>query len=67
MIIETILGLALSVINIGEGANAGTKILSALNTTAKIIEKSEKKEWKPSLHEEAHQIFKDAIREAGKQ
>jgi hypothetical protein len=63
--IETIFGLVLSVLSASESANTGTKIISALNTTAKVIEKTEKKEWKASLHEEAHQILKDAIREAG--
>ena len=65
--IETIFGLVLSVLSASESANTGTKIISALNTTAKVIEKTEKKEWKASLHEEAHQILKDAIKEAGKQ
>lgn len=64
--IETIFGLVLSVLSASESANTGTKIISALNTTAKVIEKTEKKEWKASLHEEAHQILKDAIKEAGK-
>ena len=67
MIIETIFSLVLSLASASETANTGTKILSALNTTAKIIEKTEKNEWKASLHEEGHQILKDIIREAGKQ
>jgi len=67
MIIETIFSLVLSLASASETANTGTKILSALNTTTKIIEKTEKKEWKASLHEESHQILKDIIREAGKQ
>jgi hypothetical protein len=67
MIIETIFSLLLSLASASETANTSTKILSALNTTAKVIEKTEKKEWKASLHEESHQILKDIIREAGKQ
>jgi len=67
MIIETIFSLVLSLASASETTNTSTKILSALNTTAKIIEKTEKKEWKASLHEESHQILKDIIREAGKQ
>ena len=67
MIIETIFSLVLSLASASETANTSTKILSALNTTAKVIEKTEKKEWKASLHEESHQILKDIIREAGKQ
>jgi hypothetical protein len=49
----------------GETANTGQKIISALNTTAKIIEKTEKKEWKASLHEEGYQITKDSILKMG--
>lgn len=67
MIIETVLGLLLSFASAGETANTSTKILSALNTTSKIIEKTEKKEWKASLHEESHQMLKDFIIEVGKQ
>jgi len=65
MIIETIFGLLLSLASASETANTSTKILSALNTTSKIIEKTEKKEWKASLHEEAHQITKDSILKMG--
>ena len=63
--IETIFGLVLSVLSASESANTGTKILSALNTTAKVIEKTEKKEWKASLHEEGYQITKDSILKMG--
>ena len=63
--IETIFGLVLSVLSASESANTGTKILSALNTTAKVIEKTEKKEWKASLHEEDYQITKDSILKMG--
>ena len=63
--IETIFGLILSVMSTGETANTSTKILSALNTTAKVIEKTENKEWKASLHEEGYQITKDSILKMG--
>jgi hypothetical protein len=63
--IETIFGLVLSVLSASESANTGTKILSALNTTTKVIEKTEKKEWKASLHEEGYQITKDSILKMG--
>ena len=63
--IETIFGIVLSVFSACESANGGAKILSALNTTAKIMEKTEKKEWKASLHEEGYQITKDSILKMG--
>jgi hypothetical protein len=66
MIIETIFSLLLSLASASETASTSTKVLSALNTTAKIMEKTEKKEWKASLHEESYQILKDTIKEAGK-
>jgi len=62
MIIETIFSLVLSLASASETTNTSTKILSALNTTAKIIEK---KEWKASLHEEGYQITKDSILKMG--
>ena len=65
MIIETIFGLLLSLASASETANTSTKILSALNTTSKIIEKTEKKEWKASAHEEGYQITKDSILKMG--
>ena len=65
MIIETIFGLVLSLASASETANTSTKILSALNTTAKIIEKTEKKEWKASMHEEGYQMTKDSIYKLG--
>jgi len=65
MIIETIFSLVLSFASASETANSSTKILSALNTTAKIIEKTENKEWKASMHEEGHQMTKDSIYKMG--
>jgi len=65
MNIGSILAGFLAVFTSGETANTGQKIISALNTTANIIEKTEKKEWKASLHEEGHQITKDSILKMG--
>jgi len=62
MIISTVFGFFLTIAGINETAVAGYKILTTANN---INEKTEKKEWKASLHEEAHQISKDVIREAG--
>jgi hypothetical protein len=55
----------LAIFTTGETANTGQKIISGLNTAAKIIEKSEKNEWKASLHEEGHQMTKDSILKMG--
>ena len=59
MIMSTVFGFILTIVGVNESAVAGYKIM----TTANNIHE---KEWKGSLHEEAHQILKDAIREAGK-
>ena len=59
MIISTVFGFFLTIVGMNETAVVGYKIL----TTANNIQ--EKKEWKASLHEEAQQILKDAIKEAG--
>ena len=63
--ISSIFAGILAVFTSGETANTGQKIISALNTTANIIEKTEKKEWKASLHEEGYQITKDSILKMG--
>jgi hypothetical protein len=65
MNIGSILAGFLAVFTSGETANTGQKIISALNTTAKVIEKTEKNEWKASLHEEGYQITKDSILKMG--
>jgi hypothetical protein len=66
MSITSIFAGLLSIFTANETIDISQKVYSALNTADKIIEKSEKNEWKASLHEEAHQILKDAIKEAGK-
>ena len=63
VIMSTVFGFILTIVGVNESAVAGYKIMTTANN---IQEKTEKKEWKASLHEEAHQILKDAIREAGK-
>jgi len=63
MITSTVFGFFLTIVGVNETAVTGYKILTTANN---INEKTEKKEWKASLHEEAHQILKDVIREAGK-
>ncbi len=62
MIISSIFGFLLTIVGINETAVAGYKII---NTANNINEKKELNQLKASLHEEAQQILKDAIREAG--
>ena len=62
MIISTVFGFFLTIVGVNETAVAGYKIL---NTANNINEKKEQNQLKASLHEEAQQILKDAIREAG--
>ena len=64
--ITSIFAGLLSLFTANETIDISQKVYSALNTAGKIIEKSEKNEWKASMHEEGYQILKDAIREAGK-
>ena len=62
MIISSVFGFILTIVGVNETAVAGYKIL---NTANNIHEKKEQNQLKASLHEEAQQILKDAIREAG--
>ena len=62
MIISSIFGFILTVVGVNETAVAGYKVLTTAN---KIQEKKEQKLLEASLHEEAQQILKDAIKEAG--
>jgi len=64
--ISSLFSVILSLFAVNETIEVGQKVYSALKTADKIIEKTEKKEWKASLHEEANQILKNAIEEAGK-
>ena len=65
MSITSILAGVLSIFTVSDTVDVSQKIYSALNTTAKIIEKTEKKEWKASIHEEGYQITKDTILKLG--
>jgi hypothetical protein len=62
MIISTIFGFILTVVGVNETAVAGYKIIT---TAGNIQEKKEQERLKASIHEEAQQILKDIIREAG--
>ena len=62
MIISTVFGFFLTIVGINETAVAGYKIITTANN---IHEKKEQNQLKASLHEEAQQILKDAIKEAG--
>ena len=62
MIISSIFGFILTVVGVNETAVAGYKIIT---TAGNIQEKKEQEQLKASIHEEAQQILKDIIREAG--
>ena len=67
MILETIFGIWLTVVGGGDKSiDPASVIIKGIQTGKKVAEKTEKKEWTASLNEEAHQILKDAIIEAGK-
>ena len=61
--ISSIFSVILSLFAVNETIEVGQKVYSALKTADKIIEKTEKQEWKASLHEEAYQILKDITKE----
>ena len=63
MIISTVFGFILTIVGINETAVAGYKVMITANN---IHEKKDQNQWKASLHEEAQQILKDVIKEAGK-
>jgi hypothetical protein len=63
--ISSIFAGILSIFTASETVDVGQKIISGLNTTAKIMEKTEKNEWKASAHEEGYQITKDSILKMG--
>ena len=63
--ITSIFAGLLSLFTANETIDVSQKVYSALNTGAKIIEKSEKNEWKASAHEEGYQITKDGILKLG--
>ena len=63
--ITSIFAGLLSIYTANETIDISQKVYSALNTGAKIIEKSEKNEWKASAHEEGYQLTKDSILKLG--
>ena len=63
--ITSIFAGLLSIFTANETIDISQKVYSALNTGAKIIEKSEKNEWKASAHEEGYQLTKDSILKLG--
>ena len=63
--ITSIFAGLLSIFTANETVDISQKVYSALNTAGKIIEKSEKNEWKASAHEESYQITKDTILKLG--
>jgi hypothetical protein len=63
--ISSIFAGILSIFTASETVDVGQKIISGLNATAKIMEKTEKNEWKASMHEEGYQITKDSILKMG--
>ena len=68
MITSTIFGIILSVLTPSDTVvDPASLVLKGMMTANKIHEMKQDKKWKANLHEQSHQIFKDAIREAGKQ
>ena len=66
MIVETIFGIVLSVAGGGDAkADPATMIYKGLMTGNKIIQKEKNKEIDDSIHEETHQLAKDAILKMG--
>ena len=65
MILEALAGLVMNVMV--ADSTTGQNLLKSVMTYNKIENMTEDDKWKASLHEESFQIFKDAIREAGKQ
>ena len=63
MIIETVFGIALSVLSGGDSqaGDPASLIYKGLITGNKIIQKEKKKEMDDSLHEESQQILKDFL------
>jgi len=67
MIIETLLGVLLSVVGGGDAkADPATMILKGIYQGNKIIQKEKKKELDDSIHEELNQMTKDYIYEIGR-
>jgi hypothetical protein len=66
MILETIFGIWLTVVGGGDKSiDPASVIIKGIQTGKKIAEKTEKKEWKASAHEEGYQLTKDGILKLG--
>jgi hypothetical protein len=65
MSIGSIFAGLLSIFTANETVDISQKVYSALNTAGKVIEKSEKNDWKASAHEEFYQMTKDGIYKIG--
>ena len=63
--ITSIFAGLLSLFTANETIDISQKVYSALNTAGKVIEKSEKNEWKASAHEEGYSGVKNIILEIG--
>ena len=63
--ITSIFAGLLSIFTANETVDISQKVYSALNTAGKVIEKSEKNDWKASAHEEFYQMTKDGIYKIG--
>ena len=67
MILETVFGIALSILGGGDAQSGdpASMIYKGLVTGNKIIQKEKKKEMDDSIHEELHQMTKDFIYKIG--
>jgi len=66
MILETIIGIFLTVAGGGDkSVDPASVVIKGIQTGKKIVEKTEKKEWKASAHEEFYQMTKDGIYKLG--
>jgi len=64
--IEIVFGIVLTVISPNDASvDPASVIYKGLITTGKIVEKTEKKEWEASAHEEIYQMTKDSIYKMG--
>ena len=66
MIIETIFGIALTIISGGDAkADPASMVLKGIYQGNKIIQKEKKNEMDDSIHQEVHQLTKDSILKMG--
>ena len=67
MIIETVFGIALTIIGGGDAkADPATMVLRGIYQGNKIIQKEKNKEIDASIHEELNQMTKDYIYKLGR-